>query len=341
MQLSSSVNMAVHIGYNFVIIAAVVVCGHGCVASGKTDDCPFALYGVNNRVGDRRLQINLCLAVRRLPICRVARRLACIQLLFCFQELLIRERTDLVLLCLGQCVICRFGFFVLRTFSLRDRVGQSVNQCLNPVDLQLGDLRGCVGDLLPHGGTDFAFCVKRSKLIQCSLCVCDDLLVGKRQVGGILRKFVCGGRYLGNSSEDRQSLIASHELVVVIFAETVLFTSVQRLIETVCRFNVLCVRKRQLRGIRQTGNDFVQVLKITLHDNADGVLCCRAGFVHAGPTCFADTDVDDVTGRDLHTAATVVAAVLIIVIVEIHPRLIVLVCRFVRNRNSRIRLRNL
>ena len=76
-------------------------------------------------------------------------------------------------------------------------------------------------------------------------------------------------------------------------------------------------------------------------DNADGVLCCRAGFVHAGPTGFADTDVDNVAGRDLHTAATGVAAVLIIVIIEIHTRLIVLVRRFVGNRNSRIRLRNL
>ena len=214
-QLSLIVNLVVHIGYNLVIIAAVVVCGHGCVASGKTDDCPFTLYGVNDRAGNRRFQIGLRLAVRCLPICRVARRLTCIQLLFCFQELLIRERTDLVLLRLGQCVVCRFGFVVLRTFSLGNRVGQSVDQSFNPVNLQLGDLRGCVGDLLPHGGADFAFCVKRSKLIQRGLCVCDDLLVGKRQVGGILRKFVCGGRYLGNSSEDGQSLIASHELVVV------------------------------------------------------------------------------------------------------------------------------
>ena len=341
MQLPLIVNFLLHIGYNSVIVTAVVVCGHGCVASGKTDDCPFALYGVNNRVGDRRLQINLCLVVRRPPIRRVARRFACVQLLFCFQELLIRERTDLVFLLRGQCVVCRFGFVVLRTFSPRNRVGQGVNQCRNPGNLQLGDFRRCVGDPFPHSRADFGFCAKLGELIQRALRVCDDLLVRKCQVGRILRKLVCGGCYLRNSSKDRQSPIASHELVVVIFAETVLWTFAQRLIETICRFHVLRIRKRQLRGIRQTGNDCLQIFEITLNDNADGVPCRRAGFVHAGPTSFADTDVDDVTGRDLHTAATGVAAVLIIVIIEIHTRLIVLVRRFVGNRNSRLRLRNL
>ena len=215
MQLPRIVNFVLHIGYDSVIVTAVVACGHGCVASGKTNDCPLALYGVNNRVGDRRLQIGLCLVVRRLPIRRGARRFACVQLLFCFQELLIRDRADLVFLFLGQCVVCRFGFVVLRTFSLRNWVGQSVDQRFNPGNLQLGDLRGRIGDSLPHGGADFGFCAKLGELIQCSLCVCDDLLVSKRQVGRILRKLVCGGCYLRNSSKDRQSLIASHELVVV------------------------------------------------------------------------------------------------------------------------------
>ena len=193
--------------------------------------------------------------VRRLPIRRGARRFACVQLLFCFQELLIRDRADLVFLFLGQCVVCRFGFVVLRTFSLRNWVGQSVDQRFNPGNLQLGDLRGRIGDSLPHGGADFGFCAKLGKLIQRALRVCDDLLVSKRQVGRILRKLVCGGCYLRNSSKDRQSLIASHELVVVGGIEISFLTFVQRLIETICRFDVLRVRKRQLRGIWQTGNE--------------------------------------------------------------------------------------
>ena len=253
-ELPIRIDICLYIGHNTVVIAVVVAVCDACVTARQTKHRPFAVGRTNLRSGNRLLDVGKRL-FQILAIAGVLARIALFQFFKRIQQLLICDRTNLVFLLLRQCIVSCFGFFDLCAIRFCNLVGQRVDQRSNPVNLQLRDLRGCIGDSLPHGSADFGFCAELGKLIQCGLRVCDNLLVGKRQVGGILRKFVRGGCCLGNSSEDGKSLIASLELFEIIRSKISFLLIIQCLIETVCCFDVLCVRKRQLRRSRQTGNE--------------------------------------------------------------------------------------
>ena len=73
-------------------------------------------------------------------------------------------------------------------------------------------------------------------------------------------------------------------------------------------------------------NELHNIVCTAALDNLNGVLCGGAAVIHAAPCTLTNADVDHVArGHRQHIAAHV-AAVLILIGIEIHPRLIVFVC---------------
>ena len=323
-ELSFGIDVCFHIGYNTVIIAVVVAVRDACVAARQTKDCPFAVGGTNLRRGNCLLDVGKRL-IQMLAVAGVLTRAALFQLFKCGNRLtqprcfnagLIGQRV-IRSLCGVDLLLVGKGDFVF--------VGQIINQQLHMVLVHPKDLLVSLIDYRNRFCCKVLFLV-RSQCIERRFCSVERRLVTKIRLAW---EIICGSRNGIRCGHILDNLVARDQLVILrrMFSLKLCLVCIAHGVEQAhSHADVSGIIQRQMVFRGKIINNFGKLFCIATLDNLNGVLCGGAAVIHAAPCTLTNADVDHVArGHRQHIAAHV-AAVLILIGIEIHPRLIVFVC---------------